>query len=207
MKNLFVSDDPFILHALSFLRNKTTDIQTFRNYADQISYLLVSRAFQGVQLVDKQIETPVNKAKVFMLPEDFVVIPILRSGVAMLPAALKLLPHAKVGIAGLKRNKEAVAEEYYWNMPKTSSDTRILIIDPMLATGGSILHVLHNLDSKRLKEIRIVSIISAPEGIHAIHKEYPFVPIFTSAVDQGLDKNKLIVPGIGDFGDRYFGTT
>jgi uracil phosphoribosyltransferase len=121
--------------------------------------------------------------------------------------ALQLLPKSKVGFVGLQRDeKTAVASEYYWKLPPLSEESVVIITDPMLATGGSILHLLHTVSKEKIKELRIVCVIAAPEGIEAIHHEFPDVHIFTGAIDSHLNEKKYIVPGLGDYGDRYFGT-
>ncbi len=189
MKNTFILNDSSTADCLAHLRNRHLDMARFREYAGKIADSLIEQSLVGVDLA-----------------ESFVVIAILRSAIAMLPAALKFVPDSKVGFAGLARDKiTAVAKEYYWKVPSIEGKA-VLIPDPMLATGGSILHVLRKIESENPKEIRIINIICAPEGIEAIHKEFPDVKIFTAAVDKGLDNKKIIVPGLGDFGDRYFGT-
>ena len=133
--------------------------------------------------------------------------PVLRAGVAMLFEAIKLLPNAKVGFVGLERDENtAVASQYYWKLPPITQDSTIIVIDPMLATGGSLVHLLRQILPKKPKQIIIVSVIAAPEGVALIEKEFPNVKIYTAALDKGLDDKKFIVPGLGDYGDRYFGT-
>jgi uracil phosphoribosyltransferase len=140
-----------------------------------------------------------------IVEHNLVVITILRAGLAMTSSAISLFPEASVGFAGLRRDeKTAIAEEYYWQIPKISASDIVLLLDPMLATGGSLLHVLRKLETT--KNVRLITIISAPEGVAAIHNEFPNLPIYTAAVDEKLNDKKYIVPGLGDFGDRYFGT-
>lgn len=189
MKNVFVLDNSLVKKNLSHLRDRSTGVVQFRKYAEEIANSLIK--FSVSDIKDRQ---------------GFVVISILRSALALLPAAIKSLPSAKVGFAGLARNEEtAIAEEYYWKVPEVERKN-VLIPDPMLATGGSLLHVLRKIQAQNPKEIRVVNIITSPEGVEAIHKEFPGVKIYTAALDQGLDSQKMIVPGLGDFGDRYFGT-
>lgn len=142
-----------------------------------------------------------------LLATNILIITILRAGLAMLEPAMQFFPNAPIGIAGIKRDEQtAVANEYYWNVPNIDQHTTILLLDPMLATGGSMLSVLEKIAKENPKEIRIVSVVSAPEGIKAIHTAFPNIHIFTAAVDSHLNDKKYIVPGLGDFGDRYFGT-
>lgn len=207
MKNVQIVDNPFAQHALGYLRDKDTNITQYRFYSDQLCQILVSESLKGLVLENETIQTPLSEMQIKRIKADIVIVPILRAGIAMLQGALQLLPRARVGFVGLQRDeKTAIAKEYYWKLPEITKETIILIIDPMLATGGSILHVLKRLQAFPPKEIRIVSVIAAPEGIAAVHSEFPNVKIFTAAVDEKLNDQKFIVPGLGDFGDRYFGT-
>lgn len=207
MKNVFVVDHPFVTDSLSYLRDKTTVIGKFRYHSDQICRILFSEAVRGLSFKEVEIETPLSKLKVKRLDDEIIIVPVLRSGIVMLFGAMQLLPKAKIGFVGLARDEEtAVASEYYWKLPEVTKDSVVIVTDPMLATGGSIVHLLKRVTERKPKEIRVVSVISAPEGITLIHKEYPDVKIFTASVDEGLNAKKYIVPGLGDFGDRYFGT-
>ncbi|MDP3940737.1 MAG: uracil phosphoribosyltransferase [bacterium] len=205
MKNVFVSSHPLVADLLTILRDKQTGIREFRSTAEQISSLLITDASGDLSLSTKAIETPLTKMHAPVLSENIVLFTILRAGLAMLHPAMKLFPSAEVGFAGLRRNEQtAIAEEYYWKMPTITKNSLVFLLDPMLATGGSALCVLRKI--KQAKEIRLVTIISAPEGITAIHSAFPNVRIYTGAVDQKLNARKYIVPGLGDFGDLYFGT-
>lgn len=190
MKNVTVIDHPVAQKALEYLRKRDLPFNEFRFHSDALSRILVTQGSLGIE--DE---------------ENVLIIPILRAGIAMLPSALQVLPLAKVGFVGLERNEEtAIASEYYWKLPRVTEQTTIVIIDPMLATGGSIHHVLQKLKEIKVKEVRLISAISAPEGIEKIHKDFPEVIITTAAIDERLDAKKYIVPGLGDYGDRYFGT-
>ncbi len=189
MQNVFILENDLVSKYLGYLRDRNIGIAKFRKNAREIVKLLTGFSVSDIKDLD-----------------NFAVIAILRSAAAFLPAALEIIPSAKVGFAGLARDeKTAQAKEYYWKMPNFRG-RNILIPDPMLATGGSALHVLRKIMPEKPKEVRIVSIVCAPEGIGAIHKEFPEIKIFTAALDKGLDAKKFIVPGLGDFGDRYFGT-
>ncbi len=205
MTNVFVSTHPLVSDSLTHLRDKSTTTKEFRRAAETISTLLISEASTDLALSQKQITTPLQNTLGTVCKEDIVIATIFRAGLTMLPASLQIFPNTPVGFVGLERDeKTAKAIEYYWKMPKISKETTIFLLDPMLATGGSLLHVLRKLPAA--KQIRLVTIISAPEGIAAIHKEFPAVKIYTGAIDEKLNSKKFIVPGLGDFGDRYFGT-
>jgi len=207
MENVVIINNPFVQDALGYLRDKKTDIQLFRYHSERLCNILMSSVLETENVAQISVQTPLAETQVEKITDDFIIVVILRAGVAMLHSALQLLPEAKVGFAGLARDeKTAIAHEYYWKMPLISPASTIIIPDPMLATGGSVLHVLRKLTAEKLKEIRVVSIVAAPEGVKAIHDEFPNVKIFTAALDSHLDPKKYIVPGLGDFGDRYFGT-
>ncbi len=207
MKNVQVVDHPLVVDGLAHLRNKNTQLVKYRYYSDKVCQLLFSEAIEGLAYRRERIETPLTEIEVEKLSEQIVVVPVLRSGIAMLSGAMWLLPKIKVGFVGMERDEEtAVAREYYWKMPEINGETTVIVTDPMLATGGSILHLLRRVKEFRPKQIRAVCVVAAPEGIEAVHREFPEVKIYTAAVDERLDERKYIVPGIGDYGDRYFGT-
>jgi uracil phosphoribosyltransferase len=207
MKKLHIIDHPFITDALAHLRNKDTDLAKYRRHSDQLCRLLFAEAIRGLDFRSEKIATPIQKMTVHKLADEVVIVPVLRSGVAMLFGAMDLLPKSKIAFVGLQRDeKTAVASEYYWKFPQLTKRSVVIVTDPMLATGGSILHLLRRVVKEPHKTIRIVCVIAAPEGIKAIHQEFPNVEIFTAAVDDHLNEQKYIVPGLGDYGDRYFGT-
>lgn len=205
MKNVFVSSHPLVLDALTHLRDTSTSLAYYRFYATRITELLLQEAVANLTVKAKPITTPLTKTEGVVIDENIVIVTIFRAGLSMLQSAIILFPNSPVGFAGLARDeKTAIANEYYWKMPTISSATTLLLLDPMLATGGSLLHVLRKIEKP--KTINIVSVLSAPEGITAVHKEFPEAHIFTAAIDERLNDQKFIVPGLGDFGDRYFGT-
>ncbi|MFC1653958.1 uracil phosphoribosyltransferase [Patescibacteria group bacterium] len=207
MKNVFELNHPFITDSLAHLRDKKTGIRKFRYHSDQICWFLFAEAIRGLGFKEVEIETPLKEMKVEKLADNVVVVPIFRAGLAMLFGAMKLLPKSKIGFVGLERDeKTALAREYYWKLPELNENSVVIITDPMLATGGSLRHVLKRVLEHKVKEVRIVSVVSAPEGIEKIHKDFPNVKIFTAGVDEGLNDKAFIVPGLGDYGDRYFGT-
>ena len=208
-QNVVIIDHPFVKDSLAHLRNKETNLKQFRFYSDQVCHFLFAEAVKGLYFREETIETPVGPAIVEKLADDVVVVPVFRAGLAMLFGAIHLLPKSKVGFVGLARDeKTAVATEYYWKLPEVTSHSVLIVTDPMLATGGTILHMLKRLREQgtQPKEMRVVCVVAAPEGIEAVHAEFPEVKIVTAAVDQGLNDKKYIVPGLGDYGDRYFGT-
>lgn len=204
---LLLIQTPLTNNALGYLRNSATDVASFRKYADILTSTLVQYSIQPKDLVQQNIATPLDKTVVSRIVRPFIALPILRSGLSMLPAFLEICNTAKVGFAGLVRDETtAQAREYYWKIPKMERNDVIVILDPMIATGGSVLSVLRKLRIELDNEIRIVSIISSQPGITAVMNEFPEVSIVTAAVDGTLNAQKYIVPGLGDFGDRYFGT-
>ncbi len=210
MTDLFthIVDHPFITDSLSHLRDKQTDVAKFRRHSDRLCHLLFAEAIRGLDFKDEIITTPLEiSIPTKKLKDEVVVVPVLRSGLAMLFGAMQLLPKSKVGFVGLQRDeKTAIASEYYFKLPKLQENSVVVITDPMLATGGSLLHLLKKVTPLKPKDIRIVCVVAAPEGIELIRKEFPQVHIFTAALDERLNDIKYIVPGIGDYGDRYFGT-
>lgn len=207
--NVTIVDHPFVKDSLAHLRDKNTDLRRFRFHSDQICQFLFAEAITGLNFRQLAIETPVGPAQVEKLADEVVVVPVFRAGLAMLFGAMHLLPKSKVGFVGYARDeKTAEAHEYYWKLPEITEHSVLIVTDPMLATGGTILHMLRRLSEQgtKPKEMRVVCVVAAPEGIEAVHKDFPQVKIFCAAVDQGLNERKYIVPGLGDYGDRYFGT-
>ena len=205
--NYHLVDHPFITDSLAHLRNKDTKLQKFRRHSNQICQFLFAEAIRGLQFQNCQIETPLTKTTVQKLKEEVVVIPVLRSGLAMLFGAMQLLPKSRVGFVGLERDEQtAKARKYYWKLPTISKNDIVIVTDPMLATGGSAAHVLTELIKEKPKQIRLVCVVAAPEGVKLINEHFPQVEIFTAALDKKLNDRFYIVPGLGDYGDRYFGT-
>jgi uracil phosphoribosyltransferase len=208
MKNITLVSHPLIDHSLTILRDKTTGTEEFRRHANIVSKILLVEATRHLTLKKKQIETPLARMTGKKLVDDIVVVPVLRAGLAMLFALQDFLPSVSVGFIGLERDeKTAQAREYYQKLPRIFATHHIFVLDPMLATGGSFDDTIQALKKKGAKRISLVCIVSAPEGIARIQKNHPDVEIFTGATDEKLNERKYIVPGLGDFGDRYFGTT
>jgi uracil phosphoribosyltransferase len=200
-------DHPLVHDALVDLRDKRTPPEQFRRAATRISVLLAAEALRQVSWTPITVETPIGPADGRRLQPDIVVVPVLRAGLGMLDAVLDLVPTARVGHIGLQRDEmTAVASQYYSKLPSSLRGSFVLMIDPMLATGGSAVAALDLLAKAGASEVRIVCIVAAPEGIATVQQHYPDVSIFTPVVDQRLNAQKYIVPGLGDFGDRLYGT-
>ncbi len=207
MKNVLEVRHPLIDHSLTVIRRKETTTEEFRRHAGIVSKILLVEVMGDLATDSVKIETPLAWIMGKKLKDEVVVVPVLRAGLAMLFAIQDFLPAVAVGFVGLERDeKTAQAREYYRKLPKLYATHRVLVIDPMLATGGSFDDTVNLLKEKGAKNITIVSIVSAPEGIKRIQKHHPDLKIFTAAIDDRLNDKKFIVPGLGDFGDRYFGT-
>jgi len=194
---------------LTVLRNKKTKRCSFQKNANLISEILAQQTLLHIQTKQVHIETPIDATEGIERCDDVMLVPILRSGITMLPAFLKFFPGASIGVMGLQRDeKTAQAHWYYHKLPTITSNQQIIIIDPMIATGGTGIETIGFLKKEGIPEDKMlfVSIISAPEGINAITEKYPHVTIISAGKDKELNKKKFIVPGLGDFGDRYFGT-
>jgi uracil phosphoribosyltransferase len=200
-------DHPLVHDALVSLRNKHTPPEQFRRAATRISVLLGAEALRDVATAATTVDTPIGPASGLRIGADVVVVPVLRAGLGMLDAVLELVPHARVGHIGLQRDElTAIASQYYSKLPANLAGSYVVMIDPMLATGGSAVAALHLLRRAGAGAIRIICIVAAPEGIALVERQYPDVLIYTPAVDDRLDERKYIVPGLGDFGDRLYGT-
>lgn len=207
MQNVQLIDHPLVKHSLSILRDKNTDTETFRRHTAIVSQIIIMEASRSCKLKTIEIETPICKTQGHEIYRSMVFVPVLRAGISMLVHARDFLPWTPVGFIGLERDEEtAIAREYYQKFPKNIDRQLVLILDPMLASGGSVSDTISRLKEKGAKRIAIACIVAAPEGIKRINVEHPDVKIYTSAVDECLDNKKYIVPGLGDFGDRYFGT-
>ncbi|MBI3955937.1 uracil phosphoribosyltransferase [Candidatus Gottesmanbacteria bacterium] len=207
LENITLVRHPLIDHSLTVIRRKDTGTEEFRRHAGIVSKILLVEVMKSFGTANMRIETPLAAMTGKKLKDEVVVVPVLRAGLAMLFAIQDFLPAVSVGFVGLERDeKTAQAREYYRKLPKLYATHRVLVIDPMLATGGSFDDTVRLLKDKGAKRVTIVCIVSAPEGIKRVQKHHPEVKIFTAAIDDGLNDRKFIVPGLGDFGDRYFGT-
>jgi uracil phosphoribosyltransferase len=205
--SVHVVDHPLVHDALAALRNKHTGPQEFRRAATRISVLLAAEAMRDVSTTTIVVDTPLGPAQGSAIQPAIVVVPVLRAGLGMLDAVLELVPAARVGHIGLQRDEiTAVASQYYSKLPAGLDEAYVIMIDPMLATGGSAVAALDLLRRAGARSIRIICIVAAPEGIALVERHHPDVTIYTPAVDHGLNEHKYIVPGLGDFGDRLYGT-
>jgi uracil phosphoribosyltransferase len=200
-------DHPLVHDALVQLRDKRTTPEHFRKAATRISVLLAAEAMREIPGADMSVETPLGPAPGRKIGADVVVVPVLRAGLGMLDAVLELVPGARVGHIGLQRDElTAAASQYYSKLPAGLGGSFVLMIDPMLATGGSAVAALDLLRRAGAAKVRMICIVAAPEGVALVQQHHPDVAIYTPVVDRGLNPHKFIVPGLGDFGDRLYGT-
>lgn len=199
---------PLIEHKLTLLRDKKTGTKEFREVIGEISTILCYEAMKDAKLEEKEIETPICKTKGKVLDEEkYAFIPILRAGTGMLDGLIKVMPNAKIGHIGMYRNEETLKPvKYYYKTPKDISKREVIVLDPMLATGGSATDAITMLKKDGVKNLKFLCIIAAPDGIKKVQKEHPDVPIYCAVIDEKLNEHGYIVPGLGDAGDRIFGT-
>ena len=198
---------PLIEHKLTNLRNKDTDTKLFRESLNEIAGLMVYEATKHLPLKEIETETPIQKTKTKILEEPVTLVPILRAGLGMLDGILQLLPNAKVGHLGVYRNEETLEPVYYYaKMPSNVTESQVFITDPMLATGGSMIYTIDYLKERGVKNITMLCIIGAPEGIKKVMTKHPDVDLYIAAIDDGVNDKAYIYPGLGDAGDRIFGT-
>jgi uracil phosphoribosyltransferase len=204
---VYLVEHPLAQDALATLRDATTAPELFRTVAARISALLAVEATRDLPTEAVEVVTPLEPAACRRLVGGLVVVPVLRAGLGMLDAVLGLLPRARVGHIGLQRDETtAVASRYYARLPPDLETASVLLIDPMLATGGSAVAALELLRQAGARRLRMICIVAAPEGIATVERHDPEVEIYTPAVDRGLNDSKFILPGLGDFGDRLYGT-
>ena len=206
--NEFVLNHPLITHKLAILRDINTGTKEFRELVTEISTILMYEAMRDAKLEKTTIETPLEKMETGMLNEDhYAVVPILRAGMGMVDGILNVIPNAKIGHIGLYRDEETFQPvEYYYKMPEGIADREVLVIDPMLATGGSASATISRLKQDGVTRVKLLCIVAAPQGIKRIEDDHPDVQIFCATVDRELNENAYILPGLGDAGDRVYGT-
>ena len=208
MSKIVVMDHPLIQHKIGIIRREETGSKDFRTLVSEIAMLMCYEATRDLRLSDVEIDTPICRTTVKELKgKKLAVVPILRAGLGMVDGMLSMIPAAKVGHIGLYRDPETLEPvEYYCKLPADCSEREVFVVDPMLATGGSSVAAIQMLKDKGVKHIRFMCIIAAPEGVEYMQKEHPDVDIYIGALDECLNEHKYIVPGLGDAGDRIFGT-
>ena len=208
MSKVCVFDHPLIQHKLSILRDKNTSVKEFRELISEIAMLMCFEATRDMPVEEVEIETPVAKATVKRLAgKKVAIVPILRAGLGMVDGMVSMIPSAKVGHIGLFRDPETLEPvKYYYKMPPDIEEREIIVVDPMLATGGSASAAIKFLKEDGVKHLKLMSIIGAPEGVERLQKDHPDVDIYVAALDDHLNAHGYIVPGLGDAGDRIFGT-
>lgn len=207
-KKVHILDHPLIRHKVAIIRNKDTNTKQFREIISEIATLMAYESFKDVPTQEIEVETPLEKTKQIVVKENSIaLVPILRAGLGMVDGVLTLFPAAKVGHIGLYRNENTLEpQEYYCKLPKNIEEKVVMVLDPMLATGGSACEALKMLKRHGCKKIKFLSIIAAPTGIEKVATEHPDVEIYVSTLDRCLNENGYILPGLGDAGDRIFGT-
>lgn len=207
-KNVTVLDHPLIRHKLAIIRNKNTDTKQFREVVEELAMLMAYESFKDVPTQEIEVETPLEKVKQTVVKENSIaIVPILRAGLGMVDGILTLFPAAKVGHIGLYRNEETLEpQEYYCKLPSGIENKVVMIVDPMLATGGSASDAITMIKKRGCTRIKLMSIIAAPEGVKKVAEDHPDVEIYVSTLDRCLNEHGYILPGLGDAGDRIFGT-
>ena len=207
-KNITIFEHPLIQHKISILRDKNTGTNEFRKLVEEIAMLEGFEALGDLPLQDVEIETPIEKCMTPMISgRKLAIVPILRAGLGMVPGVLALVPSAKVGHIGMYRDEETrIPHEYYGKLPNPIDERIIVVTDPMLATGGSAVDAITQIKEHGGKKIKFMCIIAAPEGVQKLHEEHPDVQIYVGHLDRELNENAYICPGLGDAGDRIFGT-
>ncbi|HZG87330.1 uracil phosphoribosyltransferase [Paenibacillus sp.] len=208
MSKVYICDHPLIQHKLTYIRDERTNTKDFRELVDEVATLMAYEITRDVPLESTTVKTPVAVAEAKIISGRMLgLIPILRAGLGMVDGILKLLPAAKVGHIGLYRDPDTLQPvEYYAKLPTDVTERELIVIDPMLATGGSAIAAIQMLKNRGCKQIKLMCLIAAPEGVKAMQEAHPDVDIYTAAIDDYLNDHGYIIPGLGDAGDRLFGT-
>lgn len=207
MHKVVIFKHPLIDHKMAKLRNKKTGTKEFRETLSELGGLITYEITRDLKTKAIEIETPMAKTQAFELENDVVIVPILRAGIGMVEGIQNLIPTAKVGHIGLYRDEETLEpREYYSKLPQNMSNSVVLLVDPMLATGGTVAKAIDIIKESGAKEILYVGVVGAPEGVKLLEEKHPDVPVYLAALDTHLDENSYIIPGLGDCGDRLFGT-
>jgi uracil phosphoribosyltransferase len=206
-KNFFLIQHPVIKRDVTILRDKNTDSETFRAALQRVSNILAVELSKEFKLTETEVETPLEKTQGAKLTHDIILVPVLRAGLGMVNGFLQIIPEAKVGHIGLQRDEETLKPiEYYYKVPKHLETAEVVMLDPMLATGGSASEALKYLKKRGASKLVFACLVAAPEGIDKIKSEHPDVKIYAAALDRELNSKGYILPGLGDAGDRTFGT-
>ena len=206
-KQVHEMNHPLIMHKISILRNEATPVKEFRELVNEIALLMGYEATRDLDMVERPVKTPIGETNGKFISKQVALVPVLRAGLGMVDALMSLIPAAKVGHIGLYRDPEThVPVEYYCKLPNDISERQAIVLDPMLATGGSAAAAIDFLKEHGAKRIKLMCIIAAPEGVEAVTKAHPDVEVFCGVIDEKLNENCYIVPGLGDAGDRLFGT-
>jgi len=207
MKNLTIVQNPLILRDITYLRHKETKEYQFRAALKRIAFSLVVEISKSFPVVEIDVETPLEKTIGHKIKSEVILVPVLRAGLALVDAFIEMIPYAKVGHIGLQRNEETLEPvEYYYKTPKELATSKVIVLDPMLATGGSASAAFSFLKQRGAKDLIFASLIAAPEGVKKLSADHPEIPIYTASLDRQLNQQGYIVPGLGDAGDRTFGT-
>ena len=206
--NVHILDHPLIRHKLAIIRNKETDTKQFREVIKELATLMAYESFKDVPTQEIEVETPLERVKQTIVKENSIaIVPILRAGLGMVDGILSLFPAAKVGHIGMYRNEETLEpQEYYCKLPSGIEEKVVMLVDPMLATGGSAVDAITMLKKRGCRKIKFMAIIAAPQGVEKVSEAHPDVEIFVSTLDRTLNEHGYILPGLGDAGDRIFGT-
>jgi uracil phosphoribosyltransferase len=208
LPNLTVIDHPLIRHKLHLLRDRRTPKKLFRELVDEISMLMAYEVTRDLAVEEVDVPTPLERTRGHKIAgKKLVIVPVLRAGLGMVEGVLRLIPSARVGHVGMSRDEESLQPvEYYFKVPAQSEVRRFIIVDPMLATGGSAAAAIQGLKARGAERITLMCLVAAPEGVEALNEAHPDVPVFTAALDRQLNDHGYILPGLGDAGDRLFGT-
>ncbi|MDB6067846.1 MAG: upp uracil phosphoribosyltransferase [Pedosphaera sp.] len=206
MDQVTVIKHPLVQHNLTRLRDRRTAPQEFRRILSEVAALIIYEATRSFAVQPLSVTTPMGRSRGSELQREVILVPVLRAGLGMLDSILQLIPHARVGFIGLKREEKSLrALFYHKSLPRDLSRFEVILIDPMLATGGSAVSAMELLTELGAKQVRLVNLVAAPEGIRNVQAHYPKLPIFTAAIDRKLNRKGFIIPGLGDAGDRLFG--
>jgi uracil phosphoribosyltransferase len=206
-KNLTLLDSPIVKREITQLRDKNTSPEFFRAAVKRLSIILAIEISREFKMQEIEIETPLEKTKGYRLSQEIILVPILRAGLGMVNGFLEVIPDAKVGHIGMQRNEKTLEpNSYYFKIPSTKENTKLIILDPMLATGGSVTAAISKMKDNGIHDFTFASLVSAPEGVKNLFKKHPDVELYTTALDRELNSNGYILPGLGDAGDRTFGT-